>query len=71
MTPAARMRFLYLMNIALPGFLGVLHLAAPGRAAALVWDGARPTLAHSMLGSWWAGVAALSVLGLRNPLKYR
>jgi hypothetical protein len=72
------MRFLYACNILLPGGLAVLHLANPRMAADRIWggggmsfQGSPAVLALPMLGAWWAGIALLSVLGLRSPLKYR
>lgn len=74
---SAKMRFLYMLNIVIPGSLAVLHLRAPATASSALWGGPAnagslsPPLALPMLGSWWAAVAILSLLGLRQPLKYR
>lgn len=51
------MRFLYLLNIAIPGALALYHLAAPAAAAKALWAGSsvaplNPPLALPMLGAW-------------------
>lgn len=68
---AARMQFLYAMNIALPGALAALHLFNPTLASTQLWQGAKAVLPLQMLGAWWTAVALLSAMGLRNPYKYR
>lgn len=79
---AARCRFLYSLNIVIPGALAAYCLGWPDAAAAnlfgdtgsaglLAKTGASPSLAYPMLGAWWAAIAMVSVLGLREPLKFR
>ncbi len=51
------MRFLYLLNIAIPGALALYHLMAPTSAAKALWAGSsvaplNPPLALPMLGAW-------------------
>ena len=68
------MRFVYLLNVALPGALAICHLFAPQLAADAIWQGhagPRTSLALMMLGSWWAAVALISIGGLYSPLKFR
>lgn len=69
------MRFLYLLNIAIPGALALYHLAAPAAAAKALWAGSsvaplNPPLALPMLGAWWAAIVVVSLLGLREPYKF-
>ena len=66
----ARLRFQYCVNIVVLCALAPLHLLAPATAAQQLW-GSAGGLPLQMVGAWWTAVAALSVLGLRSPLKYR
>ncbi|KAL4448557.1 hypothetical protein ABPG75_005776 [Micractinium tetrahymenae] len=74
-TLEARMRFLYLLNIAIPGALALYHLMAPAGAARALWGSGsvaplNPPLALPMLGAWWAAIVVVSLLGLREPYKF-
>lgn len=74
------MRFLYSLNIAVTGALAAYCLLTPGPAAATLFGDSRWSgvghgrgsgTAYQMLGSWWAAVCLVSLLGLRSPHKYR
>ena len=67
----ARVRFDYGVNIAVLCAPFLLYLLSPTTASQQLWGSAGGLPYSQFVGAWWAAVAALSVLGLRSPLKYR
>lgn len=71
--PAARLgwlRGMYGANIVAAGIPGLLIVAAPGWAAANMFAVPQDRVTLGMLGAIWLAIGALSVLGLRHPLRF-
>ena len=70
-----RLKILYAINVAVPLPLGLTHILAPAAASKWAWLGhtVPHPLLYPLIGSLWAAVGIVSLLGLLSddPFKFR
>ena len=68
--PLTRLKVMYIYTIVLPGLTGLTVIFFPGVLTAMFQIESQDPFFFGVTGSMWLSFAALSVLGLKSPVKY-
>lgn len=65
------LKFVYIANIIVAGYIGIVSLFFPKASAATIFQNTYPTSELiRLVGCLWLGIALLSALGLWRPLTF-